>query len=516
MRGTKLRKLVTSTAMEGWPWAVRGVLGCCAGTVAIGLTYWIEPLHAFPLLLAFPTVVLSSWFLGMWGGIFCGLVEAALVDRFLTITSVSVGLVREEIRLAVFFVVSILLGWAIRRLAQQRALLTTQGLQQQLAIADAEVQLAEARAQASETLRETDEALQIALRANGMGLWVWDVQHDTFRWSDEVYRIVGREPGLISTSVDEWNRFLHPDDLQGLNEALRHTVEQGDDLHLQYRVLHTDGSVRWVESRGKCQRGEDGRVRRVVGVVSDITGRKHSDEAMLRAEKLAIAGRLAASVAHEINNPLEAVANLLYLISHAETIDAAHSQAQQALDELMRVSLITQQTLKFHRQAGTPKVTALSEVVQNVLALFRGKLRSQQIVAEVCADHEQNIACMPGEVQQIFANLISNSIDAMPRGGRLIIRLRRSRDWRDCKTTGMRVTFADTGTGMDRATIHRMFEPFFTTKSETGTGLGMWVVAQLVERHHGDVRAWSTQRSQLSATAISVFLPSGSSPAFDP
>jgi two-component system CheB/CheR fusion protein len=114
---------------------------------------------------------------------------------------------------------------------------------------------------------------------------------------------------------------------------------------------------------------------------------------------------------------------------------------------------------------------------------------------------------MPSEVQQIFANLVGNAIDAMPRSGRLSIRLRPSFDWRDHRTEGMRVTFCDSGVGMDRATLRRISEPFFTTKLDTGTGLGMWVVAQLVERHHGHVRAWSRQRDVGSGTAISVFLP---------
>jgi two-component system CheB/CheR fusion protein len=114
---------------------------------------------------------------------------------------------------------------------------------------------------------------------------------------------------------------------------------------------------------------------------------------------------------------------------------------------------------------------------------------------------------MPGEIQQIAANLISNAIDAMPRGGSLIIRLRQSCDWRDHKTAGMRITFLDSGVGMDRATMHQIFEPFFTTKPDTGTGLGLWVVAQLVERHHGSVRVWSKRRPEGGATAISLFMP---------
>jgi PAS domain S-box-containing protein len=340
-----------------------------------------------------------------------------------------------------------------------------------------------------------------------MGLWVWDVQQDTIQWSDEVYRIVGHEPRSVKPTLQAWLKSVHPEDAEGVNQAVLRSRDSGADYHTQYRVQWPDGTVRWVESKGKCQRDSEGRVARIVGVIADISGRKRSEEAMLRAEKLAVAGRLAASVAHEINNPLEAVANLLYLISHAETIETAQAWAQQALDELMRVSLITQQTLKFHRQAGAPKITKLSEVVQLVLTLFRGRLRSAQITVAVQAEREVGILCMTGEVQQIFANLIGNAIDAMPRGGRLLIRLQPSLDWRDRQTTGMRITLCDSGIGMDRATMRRMFEPFFTTKTDTGTGLGMWVVSQLVERHHGQVRVWSSQSAESSATVISVFLP---------
>jgi PAS domain S-box-containing protein len=515
MRRTDLAQPARTTlSIEHWPWPVRALLGCCAAGAAVSLTYWIKPFQAFPLLLAFPTVILSAWYLGMWGGVFCALTDAVLVDAFLTKTQFrfSIGSVREEIRLAVFLLVSILLGWTIRRLARQRSQLITQELQQSLLLANAERQLAEQRASASEALREREDVLQLALRSNGMGLWVWDLAQASIYCSDEMFGIYGRELGSIAPTPEAWMDLVHPEDLPAIRHLLSQGVDSVPEFQIQYRVPCPDGSIRWVETRGRYQRDSQGRAARLVGVSADITGRKQSEEAMLRAEKLAVAGRLAASVAHEINNPLEAVANLLYLITHADTLDSARSQAQQALDELMRVSLITQQTLKFHRQPGTPKDTRLSEIVHTVLALFRARLRSARIEVQVRAEHEVPIACMPGEVQQIVANLISNAIDAMPHGGRMVIRLRPSLDWRDSTTAGMRITLCDTGVGMDRATMQRIFEPFFTTKTETGTGLGMWVVAQLVERHHGQARVWSTQRDGASATAISLFLPMGDAP----
>lgn len=508
-------KIPTVRIIERLPWAVRGLLGCCAAVGAVALTYYLQPLRAFPLLLAFPTVILSAWYLGMAGGICAAITEAILVDSFLTRAQFrfSIGNATEQLRLGTFLVISILLGWAIRRLAQQRAELGSQDLQKQLSLAQAQRQLAEERAHATDALRDRDEMLQMALQANGMGLWVWDLQQGSVHRSDQMYRIVGRDPESFNTAPETWLPFIHPDDLAEVMGAMHQTRDNGGDYHKQYRVIWPDGSVHWVESQGKCQRNSEGRITRLVGVMQDITHRKRAEEAMLRAEKLAVAGRLAASVAHEINNPLEAVANLLYLANTSNTFEEARTFGAQALDELMRVSLITQQTLKFHRQSGPPVATQLSEVVENVLTLFRGKLRASQIDVRVDAEHEAPIDVMPGEMQQIFANLVSNSIEAMPRGGRLAIRLRRSSDWRDRSRQGMRIVFCDSGTGMDRQTLRRTFEPFFTTKPETGTGLGMWVVAQLVERHHGHVRVWSTQREGRSGTAISVFLPFGEAAA---
>jgi len=403
--------------------------------------------------------------------------------------------------------ISILLGWTIRRLAHQRTEFSNQELRQRLALAHTERQLAEERARASEALRDRDALLQIALQANGMGLWVWDLKHDTMQWSDEKYRMIGREPGSLEPSAEAWMRFIHPDDVAGVKEATARARERGTDYQNLYRVVWEDGSTHWLESQGRCQRDSAGRVVRVLGVLQDVTRRRLAEEAMLRAEKLAIAGRLAASVAHEINNPLEAVSNLLFLITLSESAETAREHATHALDQLMRVSLITQQTLKFHRQSGAPRVTRLSEVLESVLAMFRGKLRATDIAVDVRTEREAEVSCMPSEIQQIFANLVSNALDAMPRGGRLTIRLRPSRNWRDRDTPGMRVTVCDSGVGMDRETMRRMSEPFFTTKTETGTGLGMWVVAQLVEQHHGQVRVWSTQRGGRSGTAFSLFLP---------
>jgi PAS domain S-box-containing protein len=502
-------KISNTVGIDRVSWPIRTLLGCGSAIASVAVTYGLKPLHSFPLLLAFPTVVLSAWFLGMAGSFGCAILTVTLVDLLLTREEFRFdsGFTQQELRLSLFLVLSTLLGVLLRRWADQRVELREQDLKKSLVLAQTQRQMAEERARAGEALRDRDAALQIALEASGMGFWTWDLHRDLVHWSDEMYRIIGYAPGEFSPVNEAWLRAIHPEDADDVRRGIDKVVATGEDFRRQYRVLWPDGAVRWVESQGRCLRDNDGRAHWLMGVITDVTHRKRAEESMLRAEKLAVAGRLAASVAHEINNPLEAVTNLLYLITMSSSADESKTLARNALDELLRVSMITQSTLKFHRQQGMPKITMLSEVVEGVMTLFRPRFISANIVAEVQAANEVAIACMPSEAQQIFANLISNSIEALPGPGKITIRLRPSRDWRNREVAGMRATIADTGVGMDRATMRRIFEPFFTTKPETGTGLGMWVVAQLVERHGGAVRVRSTQRYGAGGTTFSIFLP---------
>jgi len=287
-----LTKLGTNTALERLPRPFRALLGCAAGVTAVAITDAVKPLHAVPFLIPFPAVILIAWYLGMWAGVFSALTSAGLVVAFITGNPFrfSPEFIASDVRMPAFLLASIFLGWAVRRLAQQRALLVTQELQQELTLVNAERRIAEERAQASEALRDRDDLLQIALRANGMGLWVWDYQQDVIHWSDEVYRIVGREPGSVEPGIDAWLSFIHPADIDAVRaNAVR--SHDGAEYHQQYRILRPDGSVRWVESQDRYQRDSGGRITRVSGVLADITSRKLSEEAMLRAEKIARSGK---------------------------------------------------------------------------------------------------------------------------------------------------------------------------------------------------------------------------------
>ncbi|MGO4211310.1 sensor histidine kinase, partial [Terriglobus sp. YAF25] len=234
-----------------------------------------------------------------------------------------------------------------------------------------------------------------------------------------------------------------------------------------------------------------------------------SEEALRKTEKLAAAGRLAASIAHEINNPLESVTNLLYLLqTHPELDSMAREYVSTAQAELARVSEITQQTLRFYRQSTFPVQTQVGEVLDSVLALHHSRLGSARITVERQYDPAVALFGFSGELRQLFANLIGNAIDAMVGGGRLIVRARygTGRSLRGGWCDGVRVTVSDTGTGMSEETQRRLFEPFYTTKDATGTGLGLWVSDEIIRKHSGTARVKSRQGEQ-AGTTFAIFFP---------
>ena len=239
----------------------------------------------------------------------------------------------------------------------------------------------------------------------------------------------------------------------------------------------------------------------------DVTERKHRDAMLQKTEKLAAVGRLASSISHEINNPLESVVNLLYLIEHSHDVgDEVRTYASLAASELARVSHIVTHTLKFHRQSTRAGECSLSEILESVLSLYQGRLSTQKV--EILRDFasDDKIFCFAGDMRQVFANLIGNALDALRGHGRLLLRTRFSRHRRSGEK-GLRVTIADTGCGMSEATRHRIFEAFFTTKTATGTGLGLWVSDEIIRNHKGTVSVRSSERPGRSGTVFSVFLP---------
>jgi PAS domain S-box-containing protein len=290
------------------------------------------------------------------------------------------------------------------------------------------------------------------------------------------------------------------------------TSEPVRDLEVIVGEPEEDGRVStWLVNIYPVRSATHG-VRWVGAVVVDTTGIKRSEDALRRTEKLAAVGRLSSSIAHEINNPLEAITNLLYLLRQIDELDEqATAYIELASHEVTRMSEIVQQTLRFHRQSTRPAVTNINEILDSVLSLHGGRVRGLQVDVERRYRGDVELFCFSGEMRQLFANLIGNALDAMPSyEGRLIVEVRYSRSWENPSIKGIRVIVADTGCGMGPAILRRIFEPFFTTKDATGTGLGLWVSAEIIQKHHGRVRvrSRSAQESVKSGTVFMVFLPS--------
>jgi signal transduction histidine kinase len=251
-------------------------------------------------------------------------------------------------------------------------------------------------------------------------------------------------------------------------------------------------------------------VRWVGAVMIDTTERRRSEDTLRRTEKLAAAGQLAASIAHEINNPLEAVTNLLFLL-RAQVAPGGEAMrfTEMAQHELARVSEIAQQTLRFYRPSTSPALANVAEILDSILTLHSGRIHTLKV--DVTRRYGDNVElyCLSGALRQVFANLITNALDALNGGGQLLIRAARSRCWKDGRS-GVRVVVADTGTGMPAEVRSRIFEPFFTTKLATGTGLGLWVTHDIMDKHQGSIAVRSRSSSPKhngSGTVFMLFFP---------
>ena len=245
-------------------------------------------------------------------------------------------------------------------------------------------------------------------------------------------------------------------------------------------------------------------------IVQDISERKQSEETLRKTEKLAATGRLAASIAHEVNNPLEAITNLLYLLRNFCDLDeAAMKYVTMAEREGRRIAEIAQQTLRFYRQSTQPHRANMAELLDSILDLYQGRFHTFNIKVERDYDPDMDLFCYAGEIRQVFANFVGNAIDATSGGGRLVVRARRSRSWEFPEQKGIRFTVADTGFGMERDVRERVFEAFFTTKEVTGTGLGLWVSHEIILKHRGlvHVRSRAGGPGSPSGTVFQIFLP---------
>jgi signal transduction histidine kinase len=331
--------------------------------------------------------------------------------------------------------------------------------------------------------------------------------------------VILAEEALKLSDIDEWSVQIAQQpswsDIPLILLTVRGEVDQENQQ--RNRVLEPLGNLVLLERPVRpetflstIQAALRGRVRQYQ--VRDFLSRSRAaDEALRKSEKLLVAGRLAASISHEINNPLASVTNLLYLIGTSTSLQEAKAHRDIAAGELARISEIVTQTLRFYREQSRPSVVQITDIVDSALLFYRGKLTNAGIAVEKDFRECAPILAVGGELRQVILNLISNSLDALQRGGTLRIRAANTRERSNGSRPGIRLTFADSGCGIQPAIRKMLFEPFVSTKGDTGTGLGLWVSSQIVGKHGGKIQVKSRAQSNDTGSVFSIFLPLGSS-----
>jgi PAS domain S-box-containing protein len=272
-------------------------------------------------------------------------------------------------------------------------------------------------------------------------------------------------------------------------------------------LVSKDGRELQIDDSAAPILNKDARMIGIVLVFRDISERYASERALIRAEKLASAGRLAAAIAHEVNNPLEGLVNLIYLARSEEDIGSIRRHLLEADRELQRIAHITRQSLGFYRENSAASLFRPDVVVREVFDFYSFRAAQAHVGLHVNVKTEQKAWGNSGEFRQVISNLLANSLDACRSGDAICVRVRTARSPRDPALKGTRVVVADTGCGIDPDNLHRIFEPFFTTKKDTGTGLGLWVSRELIEKHGGHLSVRSSAAGRRTGTVFSLFLP---------
>jgi PAS domain S-box-containing protein len=375
------------------------------------------------------------------------------------------------------------------------------------------------RKRTEEALRDREEHYRAAIEAGKVGTWEWDINHNKVFFSDNWYFLTSTlDRGYEFGSAGEtrryidfaaWRESIHADDRPSVDVAIESALERDTKYEVEFRVRQKGTrEVRWLAALGRVLRDKTGNPLRMIGAAVDTTERRRAEEALRNTEKLAAAGRLAASIAHEINNPLAAVTNLIFL---ARTTGVANAEGERLLtiaeEELKRAAHITKQTLGFYRDSTLPSLFDITEVIDEVLSLYARRIEARRVTVRKNYVGPGEMHGMMGEIRQAISNLVSNAIDAMSRsGGMLYIRVRRT--MRSKSGSELRITVADTGIGIPIELQKQIFEPFFTTKQETGTGLGLWLTKKIVENHRGIIRLSSSDTGN-TGTVFLLTIPQG-------
>ena len=373
-------------------------------------------------------------------------------------------------------------------------------------IHEAKTYAASLRAEQAETERRGAE-IESIYATSPVGLAIFDAQEFRFlNVNDLEAEIIGlpREQ-IVGRRLED---VVPPEGVPRLMELIRHVAAGHSvrDYLLEGELAARPGEKRFWNVNYSPVYDDVGKVRAISTATIEVTSQKRAEAALIQSEKLAAVGRLASSISHEINNPLEAITNLLYIVAHDPVLpQELKVYVHMAQSELSRVSQIATQTLRFHRQAVNPTHVTPAELMGAVVRLYTGRLANSNILVDARYATETRILCFENDIRQVLNNLIANAIDAMRHGGRLVIRAHPSSlHANGARTQGVRLIVADTGHGMTPATLARIFEPFYTTKDLNGTGLGLWISSGIVERHQGRLQVRSAVGR---GTVFSLFLP---------
>lgn len=360
---------------------------------------------------------------------------------------------------------------------------------------------ARARAEESgEQFRKAEERLRLIATSTDVGTWYCDLPFSVLEWSAKTKEHFWL-PEDAAVTIDTFYERIHPDDRERTQRAIATSIEENRLYDVDYRTMSDSGQIKWIHAIGRTFYDKDKKPIRFDGITLDQTDRRNADEALRRSERLATAGRLAATVAHEVNNPLEAVTNLIYLCQHdPEVTGRIRSHLDVADEELRRVAHIVRQTLGFYRENSAPQRTNVAELISNLIEVYRRRYMERRVTLRADLDNTISAYMVSGEIRQVIANLLSNALDACAEGGDVTVTLRK-------RGRNVEMEVADTGYGISNANQAKLFEPFFTTKTDVGTGLGLWVSKGIVEKHGGELRVKSSTDPESHGTVFTIVLP---------
>jgi PAS domain S-box-containing protein len=360
-------------------------------------------------------------------------------------------------------------------------------------------------------IKEREEWFRVTLTCLGDGVIATDDKGVVTFINPVAERLTGRSFSQAKgKNITEVFPIFNEVTLRPVDNPVRKVMETGNVVGLaNHTVLrHANGSLLAIEDSAAPIRDDLGRLMGVVLVFRDATHERKSQELLRKTEKIAAAARLAATVSHEINNPLEAVSNLIYLakVRHGVPEDAI-GDLTLAEQELKRVSHVTRQTLGFYRETSTPSQMDMAALVKSVLRLYANKFKTKNIQLQSDFQPCPPLQGWPGELRQVIANLVSNAADAVSANGRLKVSVCCIANANDQGNKVVRLQVEDNGPGILPEDLERIFEPFFTTKKDVGTGLGLWVSKGIVERHGGVIEVESRRDHGSHGTVFSVLLP---------